>query len=450
MAGRSGRVRACSLLAGLLLVTASDAAAQDELASAGLHASTARARRANAEPADQASVWPVTSADGDVLVFASTDPDLVPGDSNGFADVFVHDAETGALTLVSVASDGTRANGDSFHPSVSADGRYVAFFSDASNLDGGDVNGQSDLFLHDRLSRATARVSGSVMRSLLQGRNALAPSPIDSWSWLDVFDAEPSSLALLRSASRSSSGESSATVGGVAPPADFELLDPKDGADPIAFSPNPIVLSWTASTGHDGYVVEISSTTSFATPEFTYPVDADTTTQNVQPALLQYNNSYYWRVLATNAGGTTIASNSPFEFTVHAPAGGGGDDSMLFCFVATAAYGSPMEPEVRTLRSFRDRFLLPTAPGRAFVGAYYRTSPPLARAIAERPLWRTLARGLLWPVVGFARSALWASENRVAAVALAAVSTLAAAYATSLFLSRRRARVSLAPAGVSR
>lgn len=70
-----------------------------------------------------------------------------------------------------------------------------------------------------------------------------------------------------------------------------------------------------------------------------------------------------------------------------------------YCFIATAAYGSWLDPHVVTLRTFRDRRLLTNAPGRIFVEWYYRVSPPLADWIAEREWARAVARGLLAPVV---------------------------------------------------
>ncbi len=73
--------------------------------------------------------------------------------------------------------------------------------------------------------------------------------------------------------------------------------------------------------------------------------------------------------------------------------GGGG------CFIATAAWGEPWDDNVRTLRRFRDRFLIGNAPGRAFVRWYYRVSPPLAAFIAESPARRAVARAALTPLV---------------------------------------------------
>jgi Tol biopolymer transport system component len=104
---------------------------------------------------------PAMSADGRYVVFESSATNLVPGDTNGAEDVFVHDRQTGATERVSVASDGTQGNALSGFASISADGRYVAFVSFAGNLVPGDTNGHYDVFVRDRQNGTTERVSVS-------------------------------------------------------------------------------------------------------------------------------------------------------------------------------------------------------------------------------------------------------------------------------------------------
>ncbi len=99
------------------------------------------------------------TADATLAAFESLSTNLTPDDSNGVADVFVRDVSAGVTTRVSVASDGTQANARSIRPALSADGRWVAFESTASNLVPGDSNGASDVFVHDRASATTVRVS---------------------------------------------------------------------------------------------------------------------------------------------------------------------------------------------------------------------------------------------------------------------------------------------------
>lgn len=99
------------------------------------------------------------SSDGRYIAFVSGASNLVSGDTNNEADIFVHDQQTGQTSRASISSDGVQGNGTSFHPSISADGRYVAFMSEATNLVSNDTNGDWDIFVHDRQSGETKLVS---------------------------------------------------------------------------------------------------------------------------------------------------------------------------------------------------------------------------------------------------------------------------------------------------
>jgi uncharacterized repeat protein (TIGR01451 family) len=111
------------------------------------------------EGGNYGSVLPAISADGRFVAFQSAADNLVAGDTNGKLDVFVHDRGTHQTTRVSEDSAGAQGNGHSGGPSISADGRFVAFESLASNLVAGDTNGEVDIFVHDRVTRQTTRVS---------------------------------------------------------------------------------------------------------------------------------------------------------------------------------------------------------------------------------------------------------------------------------------------------
>jgi Tol biopolymer transport system component len=138
------------------------------------------------------SLRPAISADGRYVAFDSDAWNLVWGDTNDVFDVFVHDRQTGYTTRISLDDSGGQSDGASFRPSLSADGRYVAYFSDASNLVAGDTNGASDVILFDSLSGATKRVSvlggggeanGSSLRPVLSGNGRLV-----------VFESDASNL----------------------------------------------------------------------------------------------------------------------------------------------------------------------------------------------------------------------------------------------------------------
>jgi Tol biopolymer transport system component len=143
---------------------------------------------------------PVISADGRFVAFYSSASNLVPGDTNGVEDVFVHDRLTGQTTRVSVASDGAQGNGPSWGPSISADGRFVAFESRASNLVPGDTNGTTDVFVHDRHTGQTMRVSVAS-----DGREG------NSYSWLARISADGRFVVFTSDASNLVAGDTNGT-----------------------------------------------------------------------------------------------------------------------------------------------------------------------------------------------------------------------------------------------
>jgi Tol biopolymer transport system component len=144
------------------------------------------------------------SADGRFVAFESASNNLVPGDTNGSRECFVHDRLTGTTERVALDSNGVQGNAASHYPSISADGRYVAFISGASSLVPGDGNGKWDVFVRDRMTQTIERVSVSTAgveadsdsykpaisgdgRFVVFGSTATTLVPGDTNGWEDVF-----------------------------------------------------------------------------------------------------------------------------------------------------------------------------------------------------------------------------------------------------------------------
>ena len=138
------------------------------------------------------SVEAAISADGRYVAFLSLASNLVPGDTNGTWDVFVHDMTTGTTTRVNVASNGTQADGPSDYVRISSNGRFVTFDSDATNLVPADTNGMTDFFLHDRLTGSTERAS--VDTGGVQGNQPSYHGGISTDGRFVAFDSYASNL----------------------------------------------------------------------------------------------------------------------------------------------------------------------------------------------------------------------------------------------------------------
>jgi len=130
-------------------------------------------------------------------------------------------------------------------------------------------------------------------------------------------------------------------------------------------------------------------------------------------------------VADVNSASTTIVMDGDYTITANFKTAGG-------CFIATAAYGTPMAEEIGVLREFRDEYLLPHRQGRAFVNLYYRISPSIAEFITEHPSLKPIVRGGLLPAVAISTVAVNTTPTEEMAIAslLVLVSAGVTAWAT--------------------
>jgi hypothetical protein len=141
------------------------------------------------------SSTPIRSANGRYVAFQSEASNLVAADTNAASDIFVRDTQANTTTRVSVASDGTQTNAGSVtdRPSISADGRYVAFHSTANNLVASDINNATDVFVKDRQTGTTTRVS-VIPASTTGGNNSSTNANLSADGRYVVFQSAATNL----------------------------------------------------------------------------------------------------------------------------------------------------------------------------------------------------------------------------------------------------------------
>jgi len=251
------------------------------------------------------------NADGRFVAFASEAEDLVANDTNGFRDVFVRDLLLGTNVLVSVDSAGAApGNGVSTEPAISADGRYVAFTSAATNLVAGDTNRVSDVFVRDLLAGTTLLVS--VNQNGFSGNRASSTPIISSDGHAVLFHSTANDLAVGAFGSGVDNIFWRDLSGNITYPVSSNTIG--SATFPAAMTPNGRFVALGNSAGNSVYVWDSQSQTRV----YTASVPATLTGLTISPdgnrlAYLSGNSqlNIVDRTAATNTQLTTGASRSP-------------------------------------------------------------------------------------------------------------------------------------------
>jgi len=207
---------------------------------------------------------------------------------------------------------------------------------------------------------------------------------------------------------------------------------------------NSITANFEVISPGDQYNLTVSSTAggSVAVPgEGTFTYDAGTTVSLVATATGGYQFANWTGNVTTiadvDAASTTITMSGNYSITANFEEEESPPSGRTWCFIATAAYGTPMAAEVDILRDFRDRYLLTNAMGRAFVDLYYRVSPPIADFITEHPGLKPIVRAGLAPAVTV--SAIIVNTAPAEKMGVAGFLALASV-ALAVWMAKRRSR----------
>jgi hypothetical protein len=223
-----------------------------------------------------------------------------------------------------------------------------------------------------------------------------------------------------------------------------DLTSPADGAtiasDPSTCSNVPFALLWDRLCNACEYDIQFALDADFTKivyeESYYLPSAGDAPSYLVMKGALSCKVTYYWRIRSVKAEtGQVIHSwwSEPRSLTVtpNTVTPGG------WCFIATAAYGTPMAEEIQILRKFRDEYLLTNPVGKALVEFYYKVSPPIAEFITEHPSLKPIVRVGLVPAV--AMSTVAVNTTPVEKVAILG-SLVLISVAVAIWATRRRGR----------
>jgi hypothetical protein len=159
------------------------------------HQTTRVSVRSNGRQFNDWVGYAAISVNGRFVTYCGDATNAVKGDTNGYQDVFVHDRSTGQTTIASLSSSGRQGNGDSDYSNVSSDGRWVVFASQASNLVRGDTNGYWDLFIRDTVAGTTRLITRSPSGAPANGDTSyIGPSSLSSDGRFVTFSSQASNL----------------------------------------------------------------------------------------------------------------------------------------------------------------------------------------------------------------------------------------------------------------
>jgi serine protease len=327
-------------------------------------------------PANCANVITVAANDrtGDLSYYSNYSTTLIEISAPGGAQSFANDP-LGVLSTLNAGATVPGADNYVYYQGTSMAAPHVA--------------GIASLMLSVNSTLTPAEVSSLIQST---ARPFAAGTSCDQFNdcGAGIIDAAAAVAAALPTVTVSATDAAAAEAG--LDPGTFTVT--RSGDTTSALTVN-YAMSGTATEGADytatsGSVI-IGAGLSTATVTIT-PID-DALTEGSETVVLTLSAGAAYNVGAPASGTVDIADDE-----TPPPSGGGGG-----CFIATAAYGTPMANEVQSLRVFRDKVLLPNAAGRAFVDTYYRLSPPLADFIREHETLRALVRAGLTPLVEFSK-----------------------------------------------